>query len=195
MKNILGKLNVMIDIETMGTTPRAPILSIGAAVFSGKEIIDTYSVNIDWESNTTAGRIPDMGTVRWWMQQSEEARDALLCEEQHTMGIEEAMLSLKQYLDHVNTTIGNGEGYEIWANGPDFDLVIVKNAYDSFGMEAPWDFRRVRCFRTAQKLFNDVVHWGGGKRNTAHVAVDDAVAQATHLLAIQSHIGYGEYNA
>ena len=75
--------HIMIDLETMGVTPQAPIVSVGAVMFdpdtrkigrkmSGK----TFYAELDWEWQD---RKPCESTVQWWSEQSKEARDALGC--------------------------------------------------------------------------------------------------------------------
>jgi hypothetical protein len=68
----------MIDLETMGNKPNAPIVSIGAVFFdpSTGELGGFYRV-VSLKSSVDGGAIPDPETIMWWMQQSEEARMAI----------------------------------------------------------------------------------------------------------------------
>lgn len=68
--------HLMIDLETMGNKPSAPIVSIGAVIFdpsTGEFGPDFYRV-VSLKSSVDGGAVPDADTIMWWMQQSEEAR-------------------------------------------------------------------------------------------------------------------------
>lgn len=69
-------IDVMIDIETLGTKPGAAILSIGAVMFSATGLGETFYTPVSLKSCTDIGLTVDPDTVAWWMQQSEEARQA-----------------------------------------------------------------------------------------------------------------------
>jgi len=72
-------MHIMIDLETMGTRPDAPIIAIGAVSFDVDTdwVWRTFYVNIDLQSAVSAGAKIDPSTVMWWMKQSDEARRLL----------------------------------------------------------------------------------------------------------------------
>jgi hypothetical protein len=80
---------LMVDIETMGKKPTAPIVSIGAVFFNlhtgvlGKEF---YSV-VSLKSSMANGAIAEPDTILWWLKQSAEAR-AAICESDEDDGLE-----------------------------------------------------------------------------------------------------------
>ncbi|XPE65946.1 3'-5' exoribonuclease domain-containing protein [Shigella flexneri] len=56
----------MIDLETMGKNPHAPIISIGAIFLIRKpEIWDRNQKTIHLE---TAGGVIDRDTIKWWLK-------------------------------------------------------------------------------------------------------------------------------
>ena len=65
----------MIDLETLGTDPTAPIVAIGAVFFDPKtgELGVEFSATIDFES-ACERRTPDASTIKWWLKQSDDAR-------------------------------------------------------------------------------------------------------------------------
>jgi hypothetical protein len=68
--------HVMIDLETMGTTPQSAIVSIGAIVFDpryGKVSKETFYRELDWEDQE---RHICPETTAWWKDQSAEAKAA-----------------------------------------------------------------------------------------------------------------------
>ncbi|EKH0276163.1 3'-5' exoribonuclease, partial [Escherichia coli] len=64
--------HMMIDLETMGKNPDAPLISIGAIFFDPQtgDMGPEFSKTIDLE---TAGGVIDRDTIKWWLKQSREA--------------------------------------------------------------------------------------------------------------------------
>jgi len=169
--------DVMIDLETLGTTPDAAILSIGAVRF------DLYSDRIDNEgfyssvsidSNTEHGRRISESTLLWWMQQSADAQ-AVFHEAKTILG--GALMDLREWL-------GDASELRVWSNGADFDIAMLSHAFQSvLGEDTPWKFYNNRCVRTYKTLpgAKDVKF---PKIGTAHRALDDAINQARQVQAI-----------
>lgn len=166
--------NYSIDIETLGTSGRAYILSIGIAQFEIEtgEIGETYHAHV--RANPNDFDI-DIDTIMWWMKQSDEARKYIfegdrwkLCEE-----LQELAYALK------------GKGAKVWGNGATFDISIMENAYNVSGIEIPWKHWDVRDMRTIV----DIASMHGFKKDsveftgTPHNALDDAIHQARIITA------------
>jgi len=76
--------HVMIDLETLGNTTNAAFIALGAVVFDPNkpdggvyDMPKTYYERVDWES-ACKGRSISPSTVKWWMQQSNDARTEVL---------------------------------------------------------------------------------------------------------------------
>lgn len=159
-------LLIMIDIETLGRRPNAPIISIGACLFdpaTGKIVKEFYR-GIDIESACQFG-VPDGGTIKWWLQQNAQAREAA------ATGSTPLPLALKELSEFVS----DWTNIQVWANSPSFDLTILEYAYYKCGMSHPWAFWNTRDCRTIAEL--------AGKRppkhqGVAHNALEDAKHQA-----------------
>lgn len=181
--------HVMLDIETLGTGTNAAIVSIGALTFDPMlgQVMDprdtrAFHVLIDLEHSKQGGVI-DAGTVKWWMQQSPEARNALFGQDPKaydTLGV--ALAKFAQWAQ--GTT-------QLWSNGPLFDERIMREAFtrnqnDNF----PHSYRASRCFRTIAQLVEDrgndlkklhaamKVEVGDKLGLVAHRAIDDCYSQA-----------------
>lgn len=160
--------DVMIDIETVGTTPGSVILSIGAVYFSRVGIGDQFYVNIDPDSCEAVGLVCDPETVRWWDRQSEEAIAALLS---NRRSLGEALESFTGFLDRAK---------RVWANSPSFDCVLLQAAYRAAGTKAPWSHRSERCVRTVKwQVPRSVTRVE--RKGVAHNALDDAIYQAEQV--------------
>ena len=171
--------DIMLDIETLGTTPGSVILSIGACAFDPQSPVqDTgaeFYVNIDTADSKARGLTVDPRTVAWWSQQSEAARAALLVDPQ----------PLYDALHAFSTWWNTYDGQFVWSHGANFDQPLVEAACRAVGLAAPWMFYNSRCTRTAYALAGvDPRKMHGSE--TAHNALHDAKAQAR---AVQVALG------
>lgn len=171
--------HVMLDVETLGTSADACIISIGAVKFElDSSAMDDagFYASISVESNLLAGRRIQESTLLWWLNQ-DKAAQAVFHESKQTL--QGALADLADWF-------GDGE-HMVWSNGADFDLPMVSHAYTSCGMDVPWPFWRSRCFRT-------YAHLPGAKSVTVpfhgvkHNALADAVYQAKVVQAIHARL-------
>lgn len=140
---------VMIDIETFGQGSAAVIASIAAVKFplwTEEDINDIlnneervfYKV-VDITSQK--GRSFDGGTVKWWLQQNEQARAALYGET--GIPLEDALRQLVRWYP---------PNWDAFSFGATFDLVILQHAYQQYGIQSPFPYRNALCARTIIKL-------------------------------------------
>jgi hypothetical protein len=181
------KQHVMIDIETIGTEDRAPILSIGAVYFDPREtdnLGQEFYVNVDLhEQIDDAYRMPSGKTIKWWFAQSSMARAALFQDE---VAVEEALKSFNEFLQydhHEGSTYLPGPHHAVvgWANGVSFDFNILKSLYqDCYTDKWPLTFRNEACMRALRHSCDtaDVVKPNHAAGAATHNALDDAKYQA-----------------
>lgn len=174
--------DVMLDLETMGTGPRAAIVAIGAVVFDlrSRMIADTFYTAVDLGSSMRTGGHVDAMTIYWWLQQSEEARQALLVKDPLQLPA-----ALCQFSEFISQCTEGQEHVRVWGNGSDFDNVILGSAYDRQHLSKPWRFYHNRCYRTVKNLFRDVPV-PPREESAKHNALSDALFQARHLITIAS---------
>lgn len=171
--------DVMVDLETLGTSARAPIISIGAVYFDpqSKVLGSTFYIAVTRESNLKAGRVEDADTVMWWDRQSPEARKVLT--DPNAIALPEALKLFGEFMSRET-------GVKLWGNGSDFDNVILIDAYAQCGIPAPWKFYNNRCYRTVKNLIKGQPL--AVRRGTHHHALDDAITQAEHLVTLLAKI-------
>lgn len=171
--------HLMIDLETMGKNPDAPIISIGAIFFDPQtgDMGPEFSKTIDLE---TTGGIIDRDTIKWWLKQSREAQSALLTDE---IPLDDALLQLREFIDE-----NSGEFFvQVWGNGANFDNVILRRSYERQGIPCPWRYYNDRDVRTIVELGKAIdfdartaIPFEGERHN----ALDDARHQAKYVSAI-----------
>lgn len=175
-------MDIMVDLETLSSAPDAAIVAIGAATFNdgsipAKDFIrQTFSVAVDMRSSQRMGGRLDADTINWWLQQPEAARNALL---KDPATISDALMQFAAWAKRQSATP------RVWGNGASFDNVVLRQTYGRAYMDAPWEFRADRCYRTLKNLRPDIPFEPYG---THHNALDDAFAQATHAERILAAI-------
>lgn len=168
--------NVMIDLETMGLRPNAAIVSIGAVHFDSSLTISTFHQPILLASCEAAGLTVDQSTADWWAKQSKEARASW--DNDQAVDLAEALDRFRGWIN----LIGGVKDVAPWGNGADFDLVLLKSAFDAVDMAVPWRYYNHRCFRTVRNLLPLEVPIQ--RVGTHHNALDDALYQTQWLQAV-----------
>lgn len=168
--------HVVIDLETMGTSPAAPIIALGAVFLApqGGLGMGEFYQPIDLASSIAAGSDPiSPSTVAWWLKQSAEARQAL----EGGIPLTAALQSFSRWFKSLGPVVG------VWGNGSDFDNVLLTSAYRYTGLECPWQYHQNRCYRTLKNLLPNIPRpdFGG---QVQHNALHDARVEGQHLLQL-----------
>ena len=143
-------VDLVIDIETMGNTPGAAILSIGAVFIKEGKLREEFYQHIDLESCLENGLKMDAGTVQWWMKQSDDARAAITLERGANI-----IAVLADFFSWVSES-AQGAEVQVWGNAATFDVVLMEEAYRRIGYDIPWKFWGHCCYRTLKNLFPGV---------------------------------------
>lgn len=163
----------MADIETLDTAETAVVLSVALVPFN-------LSDEDTWESLKNRGvhvflnpqvqhldkRTVSMDTVGWWMSQSNEARKVMeiaMAQNEHPR------VTLGRTLEILNSV------KHVWGNGSGFDNVILRNLFNTYGMDflMHWNDRDLRTLKDLSG--QDKIHKPEGM--IAHDALDDAKYQ------------------
>ncbi|MCH2057919.1 MAG: 3'-5' exoribonuclease [Thalassotalea sp.] len=182
--------DVMIDLETLGNSSNAAIVSIGAVQFDplsgglGAE----FECVVDIEDAEKYGKI-DASTVKWWLKQSDEARE--LFKLQTAITLQDGLIEFHDWLT-ANTIF---KKRTIWGNGATFDPVVLNNAYQATNLELPWPYWGVRDVRTVVDIGRRILNIDPKKdikiEGVAHNAVDDARHQAIYVSEIYKRLQQG----
>lgn len=193
--------HLMIDLETLGAGADAAIAEIGLCAFElpdareARELLAkadgpspqstaawpcgplggrAWSLRVDVDDCVRRGLRIETGTVYWWLQQGEAARERLV-------GGAEPPISLKEALsDLIGIVEALGRLDGVWSHGATFDLPILATAFRACRLAVPWKFWQACDTRTLFWLCEQVTGQKPERPNAGvkHSAADDAVAQA-----------------
>ncbi len=178
----------MLDLETLATSERATILTIGALKFD-PHVPLTVATYADFfikhkddcfeaVLSKQVGRDIDFKTVMWWMEQGESAKTT-------------AFDSNRQDWKEALTV-----DFPVWYLHPEpdgcfaypatFDHMILQSAYNDLGVKNPIHYTKMLDMRTLVKLSNvpcpTLPPW-----LVQHNALHDCIRQVLWLQAIQAH--------
>lgn len=169
----------ILDIETLGVTVPAPILSAGIVVLdlSGDvPSIRSYLLHVD--PKQCVGH-PETETVQWWLKQTAKARlDAFYAERD------------KAPFDRFVEIIEEEQPDYFWGKSHDFDFGHMGAQLKALGKTAPWQFWQLRDIRTMEGLgmkydgdapiYQQLTSYLK-KHRTSHKALNDAYKEAAVL--------------
>ncbi len=164
---------MMVDLETLGMSPKSKIIQIGWAIFNANEIVKKGCIYVD--PNTYPTGIIEWNTIKWWLVQSEKSRKLLTDTTEDFIQTEHALNRLRIIYNRYRCKT-------IWSHGSIFDIVILKEAFKSFNITIPWSYRDVRDTRTLFDLANLKYKHTANDNSILHYAVDDAVRQAGQVI-------------
>lgn len=175
-----SKVGIMLDLETLDLGPKSVITQVGLIAYplddpetEMRRIEETLPV----QPQVALGRTINFQTVLWWMKQEEAARKHLAESVGNDMEQLLALVrSIHRKLSDLIRSVGEGN-IELWARGPQFDVVNLESLFTDCGLNIPWRYDTVMDLRTLAKLAGvkseDVDHAG----LVPHIAVEDCKFQ------------------
>jgi hypothetical protein len=162
----------MVDLETLNSTTDSVILSIGACVFDFTNgISKKFYINVDPADCKTYGFTTSKETIKWWSTQPKEVLAAFKSP---------TPVPLKPALSEFYNFFEANACDFIWAHGQ-FDIPILELASSRTGIVAPYKYWQHMDNRTVMTLLDSKPP---RDKNTHHNAVEDAMAQAYHLVTL-----------
>lgn len=192
---VCGFSDVMIDIETLGTSPNAAIVQIAAVRFDPwTRRISSPEGAFNFHARLTGDPLIDgdleWSTVQWWLRQSKEAQQRVF---QPTTPPK----------DHIGMRVmalvawlGEMPFKRVWASGPQFDLVLLKRTFERtiqalprFQIDEPlrpWpiSYKVERDFRTLREVGYLLGVPEPVRVGVAHDALDDCFHQVAWAIEI-----------
>jgi len=167
--------DVMIDLETLDTSPDCVILTIGAVSFNpkGMGVIERLELRPTVEDQTEIySRVINDSTLKWWATQSPDALEEALGDQGRT--------SFKSCMETLYKFCWNRRA--VWSNGASFDIVACEHAFrqtlTEYPNPIPWPFYTVRDTRTIYEVTGVSLKDKKYGSKTTHKAIEDAEHQA-----------------
>lgn len=163
--------DIMIDIESLDTSPNCVILTIGAVRFDpkGMGVVEKLELRPMIEEQTEKfNRVINEDTLRWWSNQSASAMD-------EAMG-DWGRISFAECMEKLYKFCWNRRA--VWSNGAGFDVVAMESAWRDLGQRIPWPYYSVRDTRTLYEIAGVSLKDKKYGSKTTHKAVEDAEHQA-----------------
>ena len=172
-------MHVMIDIETLATTPDAVVMSVGAVKFD-PHTGTPYNKTLwrpDIDEQTERDRHVSESTLEWWAKLPQHIQDDAFSEDSR-IPVTEFMKELNRYCVGAD---------KIWCQGPQFDMLILENLYIQWGHHFGWQFWQVMDCRTLFQLMP--VDPRKAIQQDLHSADADAYYQAIGVQQCYEHFG------
>jgi hypothetical protein len=156
-------MDLMLDIEGLGTGPNTTILTIAAQEF---DPLVRDRLGRHFYARVTLESQPDRSiqqdTIDWWATQPAIVKDEAFAEEGR-IPLDQALQGLHRLAWHAR---------RVWAQGPTYDMNILEHAYKSYNMALPWKYFSVRDSRTVFGLVPNLE-----KYPASHHALEDCRRQ------------------
>lgn len=161
--------DLMIDIETLGTTKDAVVTQIGAVFFdryTGK-LGDQLLLNIQIQDCLDKGLKVDAGALKFWFDQT--GRSFL-----------KNPIELQTSLDYLRKFYKKGEKNTlVWAHAT-FDFPILANAYEVIEQGFVFPYKNLRDIRTLVDLSKLDHRKGKSGDPKTHDALEDCIYQVKY---------------
>jgi 3' exoribonuclease, RNase T-like len=164
--------HLMVDLETLATSPDAVILTIGAVTFdpASNKIFDKLYYRVDVESCDRLGMTVNDDTVEWWSKQAADVQTEAFAEDNR--------VPIEEVIEKFHKFAWNCDAF--WSHGATFDLVILDCYYRKLNKVPPWNFWQIRDTRTLFDLGYDPEM----PKEGLHNALEDASRQAIGVQTI-----------
>ena len=172
-------IHAMVDLESFDHN--SYIVQIGACKWN----IDTGEIKSKFLVNTVPGDDfkASYDTIRWWMNQKQQAREGLFDPEP---------TSLEQGLRQFSGWFTNNSKVDgLWSHAT-FDVPMLQRAYSEYKLRIPWNYRSAKDIRTlnwvAQDLGIKLDQLPKAKATIEHNGLADAIEQATDVTTVRNAI-------
>lgn len=147
----MSRIDVMVDIETLGTKIDSTILQISAIAFdieSGRHI-SQFNQIADISKN--ADMNVDGATIKWWLNTDKDLLHLLV--NAGTISSDEIVENFYNWITQAFfSRLENRENVYLWGNGILFDNKIIQHQMNAIGLKYPIYYRNDRDVRTIVEL-------------------------------------------
>lgn len=164
----MSRLGLMLDVETLGVSSQAVVTEVAMIPFDMydedrfSDHVGEYRDYLPLDPQVATGAICEASTIKFWMEQDNKARLKManrLAGDAGTLAraLERAAHTILTWRNSANADLTQeqrdaGESnFELWAKGPQFDVMLLERLLSSAGIRLPWVYHEVRDLRTLIK--------------------------------------------
>ena len=183
-------IHIMVDIETLGTSPGCAIIEIGAVCAEWQDTTEEWRLS-NWSTPVAlhSSSKVDPLTLQWWHADAGRTLHLNgLLNSGKRLHEEDAMKQLCKYLH--GWTAQSGKAVRLWSKG-NFDFPILAHAITKhYPGEVPWAYWEVLDLRTMLAITGTcgITLPARSEDCIVHSALHDAQHQMAQLLAIIDHL-------
>ncbi|MBU5341267.1 3'-5' exonuclease [Caldifermentibacillus hisashii] len=140
--------DIMVDIETLGNKIDSTIIQISAVSFNLQtgSIYETFNEVADISKNESEISVTG-STLQWWVNTNTELFAKLL-----TGGMCSSEDVLRHFHRWLSGEISSAKYVYLWGNGILFDNAMIRQQFESIGLNYPIFYRNDRDVRTILEL-------------------------------------------
>lgn len=149
-------LEITVDLETCALCPTAAVMSIGAVAWDMTAPdspflpykTSEFLQHVDLRSSFLDGLTFDPQTSEWWASQPEKAKAAVLANDSTPLTpIKDVLENFFCWIEEQKER-NQAESVNLWSQGSDFDIAILRNLCYKYGIEIPVPYTNFRDHRT-----------------------------------------------
>lgn len=177
--------NVMLDFETLGVGPRAPIAQIGAVYFDNNFVtIDTRTLDVNiklYDSSTCPVKVePSYSTIDFWLKQPKETIEDVFEDSGETDN------DLFKIFNLLNIFLKDVDYIYCHTS---FDQVLLTYYLQQLGIKPNFKYTQFMDIRTIYRLCDfDYKNHPREINNTYHTALGDCIHQISCLKAAMTKL-------
>lgn len=188
----LDRLDLMLDLETLGNSHKPAVIQISAVPFvlNSRELLDIkpFNCHINLKSIVDTKKFDiDLSTLNFWLKQDQEVINNVLITSLSGKG-KHLLTVLEDFRDYVSELrVNHHTDLFVWGNGVMNDNNWLQSLYCSLDEEYPLEFWQHRDVRTVID-FAELLTTKNYKRESVfkgmpHNAIDDCKFQIEYLQA------------
>lgn len=165
----------LVVLDTLGVRSTAAILGICAIRFDIDDPTvqhQEFSIAIDPDSNSLAGRTMETSAMQWWSERPDISE--VFGRDGYTLNT-----ALEQLYDFF------GDAENLWTTAGGYEVAILCDAFHHYGIRAPWPYWQITCGRT---LCNIATWLARGQ--AAPTAYGNSLVETTRLRLVLIRAAY-----
>lgn len=146
----MDRIDIVVDLETLGTGSNAPIFQIGAIAIDARtgEEYGYFNGLCDFQTLENI----DGGTLKWWLKTNHELFAQLSQQgEDNKLSAKDLISSFVTWIEGMQNDVGVDNVY-LWGNGILFDNCIIRANCEKYKINYPIVYRNDRDLRTIYEL-------------------------------------------